>query len=410
MINCRLFVGVNSAPEPTYYRPYIKMYVAPLSPKQTYQRLLENASVIDDPAQYAALKALEDLYHQLDSAADQSVRIKGLYLWGKVGRGKTFLMDLFSSCIKPKYCLRQHFHHFMASIHKQLTDIAGSADPLRLIAERISQQYKVLCFDEFFVSDIGDAMLLGKLMQYLFELNVVLVATSNTQPDELYLDGLQRSRFLPAITAINHYTHRIHLTGKEDHRERPLAQRQIYFVDSIEPMLTTKTKTKLFKQLELSPQNVASTSVTILGRNIPCVSRSQDAICFEFSQLCEGPRSHLDYIQLAKSFKIVLLLNIPTLGGRAFEHIKARGTEDGSVGSGETGERKVVHSNMDDAVRRFIALVDEFYERKVKLYLVSESPFEQLYTEGCLVFEFERARSRLIEMASEEYHRIAHCP
>lgn len=407
MVNCDPLSGGNSPSETTHYRLNIKMYVASLSPKQKYQRLLEKGVVIDDPAQYAALDALEDLYHQLDSATDETLSIRGLYLWGKVGRGKTFLMDLFTECIAPEHCLRQHFHHFMASIHRQLADVSGSADPLRLIAESLSRQYKILCFDEFFVSDIGDAMLLGKLMQYLFEFGVVLVATSNTKPDNLYLDGLQRSRFLPAIKAINHFTQRIHLTGKEDHRERPLAQRQIYFVDS--PPLS-KTIKQLLNQLKLSQVDSASNSITVLGRELSCVSRNQDAICFEFSQLCEGPRSHLDYIQLAKSFKTVLILNIPRLGARSFEHIKARGTEDGSVGSGETGERKVVHSTMDDAVRRFIALVDEFYERKVKLFLVSDTPFEQLYTEGCLVFEFERARSRLIEMASEEYFELPHKP
>ena len=384
------------------------MVVASLSPKQKYQLLIENGSVIDDSAQHAALSALDGLYHQLAETSDQTAEIKGLYLWGKVGRGKTFLMDLFTETINSEYCLRQHFHHFMDSVHRQLAEVSGRADPLGLIAKRLGQQYKVLCFDEFFVSDIGDAMLLGNLMKHLFELGVTLVATSNTQPDDLYQDGLQRARFLPAIKAIKDHTHRIHLTGEEDHRERPLAQQQIYFVDSVDSTLMTNTTKQLFNELALPPAHASSTSMTVLGRELFCVSRNQDAVCFEFSQLCEGPRSHLDYIQLAKSFKTVLLISIPALGGRSYEHIKARGTEDGSVGSGETGERKVVHSMMDDAVRRFIALVDEFYACKVKLYLVSEVPFEQLYTEGGLRFEFERARSRLIEMASEEYFKIAH--
>lgn len=384
------------------------MVVTSLSPKQKYQLLIENGSVIDDSAQYAALNALDGLHRQLGNTADQTEVIKGLYLWGKVGRGKTFLMDLFTDCIEPERCLRQHFHHFMELTHRQLRDLSGSADPLRLIAKTLAQQYKVLCFDEFFVSDIGDAMLLGNLMKHLFELGVILVATSNTQPDDLYQDGLQRARFLPAIKAIKDHTHRIHLTGEEDHRERPLAQQQIYFVDSVDSTLMTKTTKQLFNELALPPADASSTSITVLGRELFCVSRSQDVVCFEFSQLCEGPRSHLDYIQLAKSFKTLLLINIPALGGRSYEHIKARGTEDGSVGSGETGERKVVHSMMDDAARRFIALVDEFYACKVKLYLVSEVPFEQLYTHGGLSFEFERARSRLIEMASIDYLCLPH--
>ncbi|UZE95336.1 cell division protein ZapE [Alkalimarinus alittae] len=382
------------------------MYVTSLSPKQQYRSLVESGSVIDDSAQYSALDSLDDLYRQLDNASEQTMNIRGLYLWGKVGRGKTFLMDLFSGSLKSEYCLRQHFHHFMASVHLQLAQLSGNSDPLRLIAEKLSSEYKVLCFDEFFVSDIGDAMLLGHLLKYLFELNVVLVATSNSRPDDLYLDGLQRSRFLSAIEAIKEYTLTIHLSGEDDHRERLLTQQQIYFVEPASLAFNTDTIMALFDQYDLPMASSNAKSIMVLGREIPYVSRSPQAICFEFSQLCEGPRSQLDYIQLAKDFRTVILINIPSLGGSSFEHIKARGTEDGSVGSGETGERKVVHSNMDDAVRRFIALVDELYECKVKLYLVSEVPFDQLYTEGCLMFEFERARSRLIEMASVEYHSL----
>lgn len=375
------------------------------SPKQQYRALVENGSIIEDFAQYSALDALDDLHHQLTNPDEQETNIRGLYLWGKVGRGKTFLMDLFASSIQEGMCLRQHFHHFMASVHRQLADISGHPDPLRLIAESLSKQYKVLCFDEFFVSDIGDAMLLGNLLQYLFELNVVLVATSNSKPDNLYLDGLQRARFLPAIQAIKTHTITLSLSGEDDHRERVLVQKQIYFVHPLSSECNSQPIVELLDQYHMPVDRPAS--IEVLGRDIPYVSRTQQAICFEFSQLCEGPRSHLDYIQLAKMFSIVILINIPLLGGQSYEHIKARGTEDGSVGSGETGERKVVHSNMDDAVRRFIALVDELYACKVKLYLVSEVPLDQLYTEGCLMFEFQRARSRLIEMASAEYQSLA---
>ena len=376
------------------------MYVTAISPKQSYQLLVEKGAVINDAAQLRALDALENLYLQLNRSDEHGEDIKGVYLWGKVGRGKTFLMDLFTDSLKPEYCLRQHFHHFMASIHRQLSELSGSADPLQLIAIAISEKHKVLCFDEFFVSDIGDAMLLGKLMQYLFELGVVLVATSNVRPDELYLDGLQRARFIPAINAINEQTQQINLVGHSDHRERPLEQQQIYFVEPESASADTGTAKQLFAQhgLPASPSSVST--VNVLGREVPCLSVNQQAIGFEFSHLCEGPRSHLDYIQLAQTFNTVILLNVPALGARSYEHIKARGTEDGSVGSGETGERKVIHSTMDDAARRFIALIDEFYACKVKLFIVGEVTFEKLYTEGCLLFEFQRARSRLIEMGS----------
>ncbi len=392
------------------------------SPLQQYKQLLKESLVSHDSAQNNAITLLEELYSQLTHASAKNEPIKGLYLWGKVGRGKTFLMDLFSTSLQPRYCLRQHFHHFMASIHTQLIEATGLADPLKVIALNLSKQYKVLCFDEFFVSDIGDAMLLGRLMQYLFEFNVVLVATSNIEPENLYFNGLQRSRFLPAIDAIKQHTCKVHLDGIHDHRERQLERKQIYFITAPVSMEQPESIKLLFKSYNLPPveglievvnkdyREGDSVAVTVLGREVRCLSYNEKSICFTFSQLCEGPRSHLDYIQLAKQFETVFLLNIPSLSGSAYEHIKARGTEDGSVGSGQTGEREVVHSSMDDAVRRFIALIDEFYERKVKLYLSSEIPLASLYIEGSLCFEFERAHSRLTEMASVDYYQLPHSP
>ena len=387
------------------------MYTLHTSPLQQYEQLLKEGVISHDSAQSNAITLLDQLYSQLTQARVIDEPIKGLYLWGKVGRGKTFLMDLFTASLQPAHCLRLHFHHFMASIHTQLIETTGLADPLQVIALNLSKQYKVLCFDEFFVSDIGDAMLLGRLMQYLFELNVVLVATSNIEPENLYFDGLQRSSFLPAIDAIKQHTCKVHLDGIHDHRERSLERKQIYFIISSVSVEQPESINLLFKQYKLPLiEGSAGDAVTVLGREIPCLSQYEKSICFTFSQLCEGPRSHLDYIQLAKQFEIVFLLNIPSLSGSAYEHIKARGTEDGSVGSGQTGERKVVHSTMDDAVRRFIALIDEFYERKVKLYLSSEIPLTSLYIEGSLSFEFERARSRLTEMASVDYFQLPHSP
>jgi cell division protein ZapE len=236
------------------------------------------------------------------------------------------------------------------------------------------------------------------------------VATSNSEPENLYFDGLQRSRFLPAIEAIKRHTNKVHLAGLYDHRERPLEQKQIYFLESLESETQPKGIALLFEKHELPTILNVANNITVLGREIPCLSRNDTSICFEFSELCEGPRSHLDYIQLARQFQTVILLNIPSLSGSAYEHIKARGTEDGCIGSGQTGERKVVHSVKDDAVRRFIALIDEFYERKVKLYLSGNIPLSHLYTEGSLSFEFERARSRLTEVASVDYHQLPHLP
>ena len=378
------------------------MHTRQLSPKQQYQSLVAEGSVNYDSTQQAALNALDDLYYQVIRKGNRSGSTKGLYLWGRVGRGKTFLMDVFMASLPGKRALRQHFHHFMAYIHQQLGDTSGQKDPLKVIAFKLSKKYSILCFDEFFVSDIGDAMLLGTLMQYLFKYNVTLVATSNIAPEYLYKDGLQRARFLPAIHAIQSNTQSIHLSGQKDHRERALHHQQIYF--------DVGGREYLYGLCSLPEIENTDQSIKILGRNIPFLSRNETAISFDFAHLCEGPRSHFDYIHIATKFQTVVLINVPSLSGDAHEQIKARGTEDGSLGSGETGERAIVLASMDDATRRFIALVDEFYDRKVKLFITSVMPLNQLYSQGSLIFEFERARSRLTEMASQEYQSLPHQP
>ncbi|NRB37963.1 MAG: cell division protein ZapE [Pseudomonadales bacterium] len=381
------------------------MFTDRMGPQQRYLQLLNSAKLDNDPAQQPALQALDVLHGQLEQSRAHRDVIQGLYLWGKVGRGKTMMMDLFVASLQPEHCLRQHFHHFMASIHQQLNQLSGQVDPLKIIAKNLSKKYKVLCFDEFFVADIGDAMLLGRLLQYLFQHSVVLVATSNTEPEKLYWDGLQRQRFLPAIAAIKNATRSIHLTGAEDHRLRELAYAQNYFVEPLtEPFAPYSSQIqRLMNSLALPHVGLAAATIAIQGRDLPFLSRQQRSICFSFSQLCEGPRSHLDYIELADQFDTVVLLNVPSLNGQQYEHILARGTEDGSGGATTTGARQVIYAAKDDAVRRFIALIDEFYERGIRFYLSSAVPLEQLYTQGSLTFEFERVLSRLTEMASLEY-------
>ncbi|MFT7185583.1 MAG: cell division protein ZapE [Pseudohongiellaceae bacterium] len=385
------------------------------SPKTRY---LNDQSLVKDESQLIALELLENIYQTFKQEKPYKKAIKGAYLWGKVGRGKTCLMDIFYHSMNSDKVLRLHFHHFMKTIHQQLRKTSGHTDPLKLIAKNLSKKYNILCFDELFVSDIGDAMLLGKLFQYLFELKVTLIATSNIAAENLYKNGLQRERFLPAIKSIMLNTHDINLNGEKDHRERTLHIQTIYF-------LHAKQKNQnlyLLERFQLYSAFVGAlpthalinkTSLenpiyeTILGRDIVCIARDQTIICFEFSALCEGPRSHLDYVELASRYQTILVFNIPPLSGHSFERIKARGTEDGSVGSGLVGEREVMLANMDDATRRFIALVDELYDQKVVLFLTSSTPLDSLYTEGSLTFEFERTRSRLIEMASTEYQQLS---
>jgi len=378
------------------------------TPRQLYREAVNSGLVNDDPAQKITLDALQEIYQSLqqtdfDHDPEPSTSL-GLYLWGKVGRGKTFLMDVFVSSMGADQCLRQHFHHFMQDVHTRLTELEGVMDPLQKIAKELAEQYQVLCFDEFFVNDIGDAMLLGRLMMFIFDEGMMVVATSNTEPCELYKDGLQRDSFIPAIKAIEQNLKIINMMGRKDHRQRPLDFEQNYF-------LLNKNDQKNFERvvrdfaLEINDVNRYGI-LDVLGREIMYLAKGKGSIAFDFQELCMGPRSHFDYIEIAKQFHTVFLSNVPFLGGDAFERIKARGTEDGSVGSGETGQRHVLLAPMDDAARRFIALVDEFYDQKVRLYLSCDVSLDELYTQGSLSFQFERTYSRLIEMASKQYMNL----
>ncbi|MBQ4829452.1 AFG1 family ATPase [Alteromonas sp. MMG017] len=392
------------------------------SPLTKYQALVDSGKLQKDPSQQHAIALLQQLYLSLqqvhENASHKSTQLqsKGIYLWGKVGRGKTFLMDLLDASLTSSLCKRQHFHHFMQDVHKRLTELSGKSEPLRHIAKQLSKQYKVLCFDEFFVSDIGDAMLLGNLLQYMFELNMVVVCTSNCAPNELYRNGLQRARFLPAIAAIEAHLNILHLDGKQDHRKRALTYIQRYFELPKPLQAQAALHQTLLRQFELTFNSTPS-SITVLGRTIDIIARSDadknnlgishKAVCFNFSALCEGPRSHFDYVELAKLYKTILVFNVPPMSGQAYERIKARGTEDNgsniNIASAETGEREVVLAPMDDALRRFIALVDECYDSKTNLVITSYVPQDEIYTSGSLMFEFKRTKSRLVEMASEEF-------
>ena len=370
------------------------------SPKQLYHQAIEQCRISFDNAQQAAVSELDRLHNELCNQA-RPTTCKGLYLWGEVGRGKTFLMDLFCQSLPEGLAWRIHFHRFMAWVHHRLQHYAGRKDPLKSVAKDIARKHRLLCFDELFVKDIGDAMLLGTLFDYLFTQGVTLVATSNIAHQELYKDGLQRERFLPAIKTIGEHTLSLHLDGSTDHRQRDLTSSPIYFHE-LPP--------SLLERLGLPVTTLQASSIEVLGRVIATLGAHQTSLHCSFEQLCEGNRSHLDYIQLAQRYTDVVLSDIPPLSGKAFERIKARGTEEATLNATTTGARAVMLGKKDDAVRRFISLVDEFYERKVNLYLVSQTPLESLYTEGSLTFEFKRTRSRLKEMASEEYLQLAHQP
>ncbi|MEP3350086.1 MAG: cell division protein ZapE [Marinomonas sp.] len=374
----------------------------PLSPLETYQSKLDQQEVIFDESQQLALLALERIYQQLHEAKSSSMtmseNIKGVYMWGDVSRGKTFLMDLFFSCLPESVGLRLHFHHFMARLHQELNLSFGQVNPLKGIAKKLASECRVLCFDEFFVSDIGDAMLLGGLTEALFEEGVVLVATSNIAIKDLFQNQLQKQRFEAPIALLQTNLESVHLNGQADHRLRHIGSTDIYFVSDEQEMQV------LFGQIATG--EVSSLPLQVCRRAIKTKAVAQNIAWFDFYALCDGPRSALDYMELAKRFAIIMVTGIPELSSEPFEHIKARGTEDGAIGSGQTGERAVSLGINDDAVRRFISLVDECYDHKVLLLLSADVPLEQLYLNGTLLFEFRRTFSRLIEMKSSYYQRL----
>ena len=363
-----------------------------MTPVQRYEQDISRKLVSPDIGQIRAIEALQVLFLEL-SPADESERKKinpfrkwwveekltqGIYLWGGVGRGKTYLMDLFFDCVQIPQKQRTHFHRFMFSIHTELKALQGKKNPLSLIAKKIANQTRLLCVDEFFVLDIGDAMLLSRLLEALFERGVVLVATSNLHPDELYKDGLQRDNFLPAIEMIKKYTTIIELESGLDYRLRTLSTSTLYHSPDNEE--TEKKLFTSFLDLVPNPSDIQKgRNINILGREIVTRYLTEDVIWFDFAVLCSAPRGALDYIEIARTYHAVLLSGVPQLN-------------DGS----------------EDKVRRFVNLIDEFYDRKVKLIISAHVDIANMYSDTKLKFEFRRTSSRLAEMQSHRYLASPH--
>ena len=365
------------------------------SPLQRYQQDLLSDDFNYDAAQEQAVFALQRVYQQLIENSHPQTGlskllmrlglislkpVQGLYMWGGVGRGKTYLMDAFYEALPIEQKLRAHFHHFMYQLHQQLNQRKGIQDPLPVIAKEMARQYRVICFDEFFVSDITDAMLLGTLFEALFAEGVVLVATSNIIPDELYRNGLQRARFLPAIALINQHCQILNVDAGVDYRLRTLQQAEIYHFPLDQK--ATDNLTRYFKLLT-GDEMLETTELHIDGRAIAIRQHAQGVVWFDFRAVCDGPRSQRDYMEIARCYHTVLLCNVEQMGAQS------------------TG---------DDIARRFLAMVDEFYERQVKLIISAEAALADIYVGGLLEFEFKRCRSRLIEMQSEQYLALAHIP
>lgn len=340
-----------------------------------------------DDSQQMAVRHLQRLYDDLLQAEARRRRwlrrmlpdtghLRGVYLWGGVGRGKSFLMDGFFACAPVARKKRFHFHHFMQEVHAQLAGIEGRTDPLAVVARRIAREARLLCLDEFQVSDIGDAMLLGRLLEALLERGVVLVATSNSQPDDLYRHGLQRSRFLPAIALIKARLDVVHIDSGVDYRLRALEKMEIYHwpLDQAADSNLESAYFRLAKDIGEGPA-----ALEVAGRRIMANHVAPGVAWFEFREICGGPRGQADYIELARCFHTVLIANVPRLG-----------------------------AELAAEMRRFTWLVDEFYDRRVKLIVSAEAPPAELCREGDCAGEFARTVSRLTEMQTQRYLAEAH--
>jgi len=364
----------------------------PLSPLQRYLQDLDKEGFVKDAAQKKAVDKLQALYENL--LLDEKHRkleasrwfnkfnkkkasvVKGLYFWGGVGRGKTYLMDNFYESLPFQNKMRVHFHRFMQRVHSELQSLDNQKNPLVIVADKLSEEARVICFDEFFVSDIGDAMILAGLMGELFERGVSLVCTSNIIPDRLYENGLQRARFIPAIDLVKLHTDVVNVDGGIDYRLRTLEQAELYHFP-LDEDANVNLET-YFRQLavESGSQNL---ELEVNGRKLSAHRHSDDVVWFEFAELCDGPRSQNDYIELAREFHAVIISDIPQL-----------------------------NADTDDQARRFINLVDEFYDRSVKVIISAAAPIHEIYLGGKLMFEFERTQSRLLEMQSHEYLEKEH--
>jgi cell division protein ZapE len=348
-------------------------------PASQLQTLIAQSGLQPDAQQQTVLIHLETLLQRLAATPPsrnwlgrRKLRaVPGLYLWGGVGRGKTWLMDLFYEAVPGQDKLRLHFHRFMQQVHERLSSLQQQKDPLRRIARQFAADCRIICLDEFHVTDIGDAMILAGLLHALFEEGVTLVTTANQPPDRLYLGGIQRASFLPAIDLLKRHTRVVELAGDVDYRRQVAESAGIYHwplnADS------TASLAAAFERLATEPVETAGT-VRIMSRDIPFLRRAGGLVWFDFEALCGPPRSQRDYIEVARQHHTVFISDIPRLDG-----------------------------SRDDPSRRLVMLIDEFYDRRVKVILSADAPPERLYCGERLAFDFQRTASRLQEMQTKDY-------
>lgn len=348
---------------------------------QAYERALAERGYNADATQRAAVERLQKMYADLvEFKARRSNPIKrlvnrpeiprGVWLYGGVGRGKSFLMDCFSDTVPVVRKTRLHFHEFMRGVHQELDTLKGMANPLDEVARRIARRYRLICFDEFHVSDIADAMILERLMRGLFEHGVTFVITSNYAPAQLYPDGLHRDRILPAIALLEANLDILNVDAGVDYRRRTMEQ-----VHAFHTPLGAEANTALREAFAgLAGTHDDDPRLLIENREIRALRRSHGVVWFDFRTLCGGPRSQNDYLEIALRFHTVILSDVPKMSAA-----------------------------MSSEARRFVWLVDVFYDQRVKLLISAECPPESLYTVGAMSGEFHRTVSRLVEMQSREY-------
>ena len=367
--------------------PHKKLNVAAQGMLDAYKNLLDARGYTADEAQMRAAAGLQTLYsHLLAFKVDRGSKLKrllnppkppqGVYFWGGVGRGKSFLMDCFYDSVPYRRKRRIHFHAFMQQIHHDLEKYKGETDPMLKLAEQISREVRLLCFDEFHVSDIADAMILGRLMDGLFANGVIVVMTSNYPPEKLYPNGLHRESFLPTIALLQKHLDVFEVDAGVDYRLRALEQVEIYH----HPADAAAEKKMLdYFRMVAGEEGKKGGHIEVLGRQVDTLRRANGVIWFDFRTLCGGPRSQNDYLEIARGYHTVLLSHIPKMT-----------------------------THQASEARRFTWLVDVFYDHRVKLIATADCAPDELYTEGTQATEFFRTVSRLTEMNSREYLTLPH--
>jgi cell division protein ZapE len=368
-------------------------------PLEWYWHFSQRTDFQADSEQLRVLERLERLFGELEEyrnyRAGKINRLvtqlgagkkppRGVYIWGGVGRGKSLMMDAFYKVSRHRRKRRVHFHEFMREIHARMRELSGTEDPLDEVSTRIARELRLLCFDEFHVGDIADAMILARLLELLIAKGVVIVLTSNYRPDELYPNGLQRSRFLPAIEVLKRELDVVELGGSIDHRRRLLAALKVYYTPIDE---RADANLALFFEAMTKASYAVDGTMEIGGRSIGFRRRAKGVVWFDFAELCEQPRSQIDYLEIASAYHTVLVSAV-----------------------------RQMRPEQTDVVRRFTWLVDVFYDQRVRLVLSAECPPEELVapaseatgSQAMVRREFARTASRLQEMQSQDYFARKH--